>query len=152
MNRDEFYIALNNNSEELTHYGTLGQKWGIRRWQNEDGSLTEAGAARYAKLSRRNERLVRKVNRTQPKLDRTSERLPKAQRMKARAERLRERANRLEARSARVENSVDKYKARIDRYMAKIRRNDRKMSSFNPAHIANGQAALNAMMREIKES
>lgn len=34
-------------SNELTHYGILGQKWGIRRYQNEDGTLTEAGKKRY---------------------------------------------------------------------------------------------------------
>lgn len=27
----------------IIHYGTKGQKWGERRWQNPDGSLTEAG-------------------------------------------------------------------------------------------------------------
>lgn len=31
----------------LMHHGILGQKWGIRRYQNEDGSLTEAGKKRY---------------------------------------------------------------------------------------------------------
>ena len=34
-------------SNELCHHGILGQKWGIRRFQNKDGSLTKAGAARY---------------------------------------------------------------------------------------------------------
>lgn len=31
----------------LIHYGTKGQKWGNRRYQNEDGSLTAEGKIRY---------------------------------------------------------------------------------------------------------
>ena len=31
----------------LTHHGITGQKWGKRRFQNEDGSLTPEGAKRY---------------------------------------------------------------------------------------------------------
>ena len=30
----------------LAHHGILGQKWGVRRFQNKDGSLTAAGKAR----------------------------------------------------------------------------------------------------------
>ena len=33
---------------ELMHYGVLGMKWGIRRYQNEDGSLTTEGKKHYA--------------------------------------------------------------------------------------------------------
>lgn len=33
---------------ELRHHGIKGQKWGIRRFQNKDGSLTPAGAKRYS--------------------------------------------------------------------------------------------------------
>lgn len=32
--------------DELYHHGIKGQKWGVRRYQNEDGSLTEAGKKR----------------------------------------------------------------------------------------------------------
>lgn len=57
---------------ELYHHGIKGQKWGIRRFQNKDGSLTVAGRKRYAdltpaerrkaKIKERNERNKRKVS------------------------------------------------------------------------------------------
>ena len=39
-------------TDELRHHGILGQKWGVRRYQNKDGSLTEAGKERYAKFQK----------------------------------------------------------------------------------------------------
>lgn len=35
-------------TDELYHHGIKGQKWGIRRYQNPDGSLTSEGKARYS--------------------------------------------------------------------------------------------------------
>ena len=34
---------------ELYHYGVKGQKWGVRRYQNKDGSLTSLGKKRCSK-------------------------------------------------------------------------------------------------------
>lgn len=31
----------------IAHHGILGQKWGVRRYQNEDGTLTAEGRERY---------------------------------------------------------------------------------------------------------
>lgn len=36
----------------LYHYGKKGMKWGVRRYQNADGSLTNAGKKRYARDAR----------------------------------------------------------------------------------------------------
>ena len=36
---------------ELYHHGVKGQKWGVRRYRNSDGSLTDNGKKRVAKLS-----------------------------------------------------------------------------------------------------
>ena len=51
-------------NDELIHWGIKGQKWGIRRFQNEDGSLTPEGEIRYGggkkSHSRKEWKLVKK--------------------------------------------------------------------------------------------
>lgn len=43
---------LTNEEAELFHHGIKGQRWGIRRYQNADGSLTPDGKKRYMKDAR----------------------------------------------------------------------------------------------------
>lgn len=43
------YVAIAQVSDSLYHHGIKGQQWGIRRYQNSDGSLTEEGRRRYGR-------------------------------------------------------------------------------------------------------
>ena len=52
--------------DELQHHGIKGQKWGVRRFQNADGSLTTAGKQRASATKKRtNAQLKKKIERLQ---------------------------------------------------------------------------------------
>lgn len=48
------------NNNELMHHGIHGMRWGVRRYQNKDGSLTAAGRKRINQLDSEYQRLTGK--------------------------------------------------------------------------------------------
>lgn len=61
MLQDEFYAKLNEAKERqdsLRHHGIKGQKWGVRNYQNLDGSYTPAGRERYGMGPAREPKMV----------------------------------------------------------------------------------------------
>lgn len=85
---------------ELYHHGIKGMKWGIRRFQNKDGSLTKAGKKRYGddESGKENDTSA-KSTKTKP----TPEHIPKKQMKSMTTEELKARIERLN-----VENDLRK--------------------------------------------
>lgn len=47
---NDYRAYVENDYNSIYHHGIKGMKWGIRRYQNEDGTLTPEGMKRYGKL------------------------------------------------------------------------------------------------------
>lgn len=56
----------------LAHHGILGMKWGVRRYQNEDGTLTDAGKVRSRKLQNKAMKQYDKAEKAAKKRDKAS--------------------------------------------------------------------------------
>lgn len=64
---DEFVLSADITLDELKHHGIKGMKWGIRRYQKRDGSLTAAGKKRRAKLEAELDKLKDPNEKPRPK-------------------------------------------------------------------------------------
>ena len=67
---------------ELTHWGIKGMKWGVRRYQNSDGTLTPAGKKRYSESGDDREKRLRKEDAKNRRILSTSDIQKKIDRLK----------------------------------------------------------------------
>ena len=107
-----------NYTTELWHHGIMGMKWGIRRYQNPDGTLTIAGKIRYGNKNR----LEASVNKKAAKLQR--------------------KYNDLTGKSIRQNNAVK------DKTKEEARKKDSKSKSISEMSSEELQAAINRINLE----
>jgi hypothetical protein len=114
-----------NYSSDLYHHGILGMKWGVRRYQNKDGSLTTAGKRRMNKEDK--ERAAFFKN----KKTKTEEEKPKPKTVKEMSDaELREKTNRM----------------RLENYYV---RESNTMRDLNPKQVSKGKQFVDKVMSEV---
>ena len=131
---------------ELYHHGIKGMRWGIRRFQNKDGSLTSAGKKRYGDEDDKN---TSETKPTKPK--QLPEHIPKKQMKSMTAEELKGRIERLELEQnlRKLENTV--YPQRGKKFVLDVLEKSGKNITEQLTTLAMGSAA-NKILQEVMGS
>ena len=124
----------------LSHHGILQQRWGVRRFQNPDGSLTPEGKLRYARSQRRDE--IRRI-----KEQRRSETRQFKEEIARDRQRLKE-AKFVEKQQRRNAKAAAKAQKEHEREIAEAKREIERNAKKERKAIAKQRAALRALEKE----
>lgn len=145
---------------ELYHYGVLGMKWGVRRYQNKNGSLTKAGQKRYnkemAKVREKNKALNNSIK-TKAKLEKLES---KKKELKAKEKSFKNgksasdmvKKDETSTKSKKISDmSDDELRATLNRMQMEKNTMDlqRQISSLNAQNVSTGRKIVNTVMKDV---
>lgn len=139
-----------NYTTELWHHGIMGMKWGIRRYQNPDGSLTTAGKIRYGNKNR----LEASVNKKAAKLQRKYNNLTgkSIRQNNAAKDKTDEEARKKDSKSKSIsEMSSEELQAAINRINLE-KTYLQAMESVNPRKVSRGQKFIDSFKDQAVNS
>lgn len=126
-------------NDELYHYGVLGMRWGVRRYQKKDGTLTNSGKKRYDKEMERlkaEEKIIKNKNRTQSKLE-------KLEAKRKSVEELKKNLNKPKEKSVK-EYSDAELRERVNRLQL-----EKQYKDLSPKQVSIGKTVVNRIVKNV---
>ena len=126
-------------NDELYHYGVLGMRWGVRRYQKKDGTLTNSGKKRYDKEMERlkaEEKIIKNKNRTQSKLE-------KLEAKRKSVEELKKNSNKPKEKSVK-EYSDAELRERVNRLQL-----EKQYKDLSPKQVSIGKTVVNRIVKNV---
>lgn len=157
----DYKVLCTDGSEALCHHGIKGMKWGVRRYQNEDGSFTSEGKARYSKLKSKAAKYETKAtkahseeSRYEYKRDKTRSRFLQTDFSIARANRYEKKRAKSNIRALKYESLSHKYDAEAKRMIADSKaakaKYDEKMHKLTESAIDDALAVMEGSMSKAE--
>lgn len=133
----EYFIYKSD--DELYHWGIKGMRWGIRRYQNKDGSLTPAGKKRKAKLEAELSKLGGNKNSSKTDTDKPEETIEEK---KARIRKSSDAKAVYENKDLFTDKEIQDIYNRLN--------NEKNIKGLIPAHVSKGKQFINQYVETTK--
>lgn len=130
---------------ELTHWGIKGMRWGVRRYQTKDGSLTPAGKKRYAKEMAKlkaEEKIAKNRLRTQAKLNKLEEKRREIDAMNS-GKPISKTSKRTSSRSVK-DMSDEELRTTVNRMLL-----EQQYNRMNPQQVSAGKKFVNKVVNDV---
>ena len=130
---------------ELTHWGIRGMKWGVRRYQNKDGTLTPAGQKRYNKEMSKlkaEEKVLKNRQRTQSKFDKLDQKRKEVEALKS-GKPLPKKTKK-PSQSSVKDLSDDELRSMVNRMLL-----EQQYSKLKPEQVSTGKKFVDKVMKDV---